>query len=371
MKTTKQLLCASCLLWMAATARAQPTITDFHPKSGRVGDVITITGTNLFEYSTTTTGENTYTHLNSIGFGGTYISITDGDGSVIRVKYGYSDLIEGNDNATQIKVRVSTEARTGKLVFEYSRRGVTKFAFSSEDFTVIDDAGGGGGGNPPPTTTDPRITALETSQRTQDIKITALETSRASLETSQGTQDGEITSLETSQSAQDTKITALETSRASLETSQGTQDGEITALETSQRTQDTKITALEDELAALEAKISAFEAALAAAGIDLPDTGGGGAGGTATTIYNVPAASANARVYPNPASHTLLFANLASGRVYVYKIYTPSGTFLSSGVVQNDERVDVSTLAEGQYILTLQDDAHEVLRTSLLVEGKP
>ena len=289
---------------MAATARAQqPTITDFHPKSGRVGDVITITGTNLFEYRTTTIGETTYTYLNGIGFGGTYIYFTDGDGSVIRLAYGSALLIEGNDNATQIKVRVPTDARTGKLTFVYDTDATVylEYAFSSEDFTVIDDAGGGGGGNPPPTTTDPRITALETSQGTQDIKITALE----------------------------------------------------------------------DELAALEAKISAFEAALAAAGIDLPDTGGGGAGGTATTIYNVPGASANARVYPNPASHTLLFANLASGRVYVYKIYTPSGTFLSSGVVQNDERVDVSTLAEGQYILTLQDDAHEVLRTSLLVEGKP
>ena len=213
------------------------------------------------------------------------------------------------------------------------------------------------------TAQDTKITDLETSQGTQDTKITALETS-------QGTQDTKITTLETSQGTQDTKITTLETS-------QGTQDTKITALETSQTAQDTKITALETsqgtqdtEIAMLKAQIRALEGALSTAGIDIPTNPGGTAPPTTTTIYNVPATSGTAQAYPNPATHTLLFANLTPGSRYVYKVYTPSGALLTSGTIQGNEHVDISTIAEGQYILTLQDNEHEVLRTSLLVERK-
>ena len=124
-------------------------------------------------------------------------------------------------------------------------------------------------------------------------------------------------------------------------------EGRVTALEA-------EITALKTELEALKAKIAAFEAAT---------------GGRSTAIYNVPGVSASARVYPNPAKHSLLFANLTPGRVYLYKIYTSSGVLLRSDAVQSDEAIDISTLEAGQYLLVLQDDdSHEVLRSSLLIE---
>ena len=140
------------------------------------------------------------------------------------------------------------------------------------------------------------------------------------------------------------RVTALETRH----------DTEIAALEASQGTQDTEIEALKGTISALEAKIAAFEAAT---------------GGQSTAIYNVPGVSASARVYPNPAKHSLLFANLTPGRVYLYKIYTSSGVLLRSDAVQSDEAIDISTLEAGQHLLVLQDDdSREVLRSSLLIE---
>ena len=168
------------------------------------------------------------------------------------------------------------------------------------------------------------------------------------------TQDDEIEAIKAKTTTQDTNISALQSS-------QSTQDTNISALQSSQSTQDTEITAL-------KARIKVFRDALAAAGIDVPDTGGG-TSGTATTIYNVPGSSASARAYPNPAQHTLLFANLVPGRVYVYKIYTSSGTFLSSGTLQRDKGVDISSLAQGQYLLTLHtEEGEEVLKSSLIVK---
>ena len=187
---------------------------------------------------------------------------------------------------------------------------------------------------------DERVTDLETSQGTHDTEITDLETSQA-------THDTAITDLEAVQTAQDTKITAHDTEIAAHDT-------EIEALEASQTAQDTKITAHDAEIEALKAKITAFEAAT---------------GGQSTAIYNVPDVSASARVYPNPAKHSLLFANLTPGRVYLYKIYTSSGVLLRSDAVQSDEAIDISTLEAGQHLLVLQDDdSREVLRSSLLIE---
>ena len=102
----------------------------------------------------------------------------------------------------------------------------------------------------------------------------------------------------------------------------------------------------------------------------MPDTGGGGTSGNATTIYNVPEAGPEqCPSLSNPAKHSLLFANLTPGRVYLYKIYTPSGILLRSDAVQSDEAIDISTLEAGQHLLVLQDDdSREVLRSSLLIE---
>ena len=225
------------------------------------------------------------------------------------------------------------------------------------------------------TTHGTKLTELETAGAAQDTKITELETGQTDLETGQ-------TALETSQTAQDTKITELETGQTDLETSQTAQDTKITALETAK-------TELETAQAAIQAKIAAFEAALANAGVNIPETppttpggGGGGTGGgtpgttpptgttppSTTTIYSVSATSGAPQAYPNPATHTLLFANLTPGSRYVYKIYTSGGSFLRSGTVQDDKAINISTLESGQYLLTLQDNDREVLRTSLMVE---
>ena len=241
------------------------------------------------------------------------------------------------------------------------------------------------------TAQDTKITELETGQTEHGTKLTELETGQSDLETSQTAQDTKLTELETAGAAQDTKITELETAGAA-------QDTKITALETAktelemgQTTHGTKLTELETAQAALQAKIAAFEAALTNAGVDIPDppTGGtpGGGGGnpgggttpptggtpgttppSTTTIYSVPATSGTPQAYPNPAQHTLLFANLTPGSRYVYKIYTAGGNFLTSGTVQDDKAINISTLESGQYLLTLQNNDREVLRTSLLIE---
>ena len=243
-----------------------------------------------------------------------------------------------------------------------------------------------------------RITTLETTQTAQDTKITTLETSQTAqdtkittLETAGTAQDTKITELETAGTAQDTKITELETAKTALETGQAAQDTKITTLETTQTTHGTKLTTI-------EAKIAAFEAALTNAGVEIPDPpptggtpGGGTPGGgtpgttpptggtpgttpptgtppTTTTIYSVPATSGAPQAYPNPAKQKLLFANLTPGNTYVYKIYTAAGNFLTSGTVQDDKAINISALESGQYLLTLQNNDREVLRTSLLVE---
>ena len=199
----------------------------------------------------------------------------------------------------------------------------------------------------PPTPTDPDLSTIEG-------RVTALGTQITDLETSQGTQDAKIVDLETNQGTQDAKI-------VDLETSQGTQDTKITDLEACKSDLEARNTDQSDsllrhdtEIEALKAKIAAYEAAT---------------GGQSTAIYNVPGVSASARVYPNPAKHSLLFANLTPGRVYLYKIYTPSGILLRSDAVQSDEAIDISTLEAGQHLLVLQDDdSREVLRSSLLIE---
>ena len=194
--------------------------------------------------------------------------------------------------------------------------------FDGNGTPSVDEFGPQGSCSLPPGTPDAPPTTVPTSP---DPPTTVPDPS---------TIEGRVTALET---RHDTEITDLETRH----------NTEIAALEASQATQDT-------EIEALKAKIAAFEAAT---------------GGQSTTIYNVPGVSASARVYPNPAKHSLLFANLTPGRVYLYKIYTSSGVLLRSDAVQSDEAIDISTFEAGQHLLVLQDDAsREVLRSSLLIE---
>ena len=72
-------------------------------------------------------------------------------------------------------------------------------------------------------------------------------------------------------------------------------------------------------------------------------------------------------VYPNPTSAELYFVNLSHNSTYIYKIYSLLGQQIERGVLQNDSSIDLSSLSEGQYVLVLQSEDSEVLRTRLLV----
>ena len=301
------------LFCACSTLRAQRTITDFTPKSGKVGDVITIRGSGLNHKmicSTTCEGvpqecDCTKRDCERDGCSPLYIynySFVNVGGDDITIEYadtsftyfwgsGHVLPYEINSAGTEMKVRVPTGARTGRIStwYYYWEDEENSLAldrvYSSDIFTVIEHTGGGSGGG-----TDAKVAALETSQQVQDGKITA---------------------------------------------------------------QDTKISANETEIEALKVEIKVLKEAAV--------------GGT-TTVFNVPTAG-SPHAYPNPASHRLRFANLSSDRLYTYKIYTTAGWQVLSGRLQSDEAVDISTLSAGPYILVLQDDSSsEILRGPLLIK---
>ena len=85
------------------------------------------------------------------------------------------------------------------------------------------------------------------------------------------------------------------------------------------------------------------------------------------TPFSVPKSSDVVRVYPNPTSAELSFRSLSSTDTYVYKIYSLLGQEMLSDVLKGTT-IDMSTLAEGQYILVLSSEGDsEVLRTRLLI----
>ena len=88
---------------------------------------------------------------------------------------------------------------------------------------------------------------------------------------------------------------------------------------------------------------------------------------TTETPFSVSKSSDVIRVYPNPTSGELSFRSLSSTDTYVYKIYSLLGQEILSDVLKGTT-IDVSTLAEGQYILVLSSKGDsEVLRTRLLI----
>ena len=84
--------------------------------------------------------------------------------------------------------------------------------------------------------------------------------------------------------------------------------------------------------------------------------------------FSVPLSSeGDVRVYPNPTSGQLHFKGLLAGGRYVCDLYSLVGQKVLSSVVRAGDTMDTSTLSSGQYILILQAEGRELMRTRLLV----
>ena len=85
-------------------------------------------------------------------------------------------------------------------------------------------------------------------------------------------------------------------------------------------------------------------------------------------FFGVPLSSeGDVRVYPNPTSGQLHFKGLLAGGRYVCDLYSLVGQKVLSSVVRAGDTMDTSTLSSGQYILILQAEGRELMRTRLLV----
>ena len=84
--------------------------------------------------------------------------------------------------------------------------------------------------------------------------------------------------------------------------------------------------------------------------------------------FSVPLSSeGDVRVYPNPTSGQLHFKGLLAGGRYVCDLYSLVGQKVLSSVVRAGDTMDTSTLSSGQYILILQAEGRDLMRTRLLV----
>ena len=91
-------------------------------------------------------------------------------------------------------------------------------------------------------------------------------------------------------------------------------------------------------------------------------------GTTPVSPFSVPLSSeGDVRVYPNPTSGQLHFKGLVAGGRYVCGLYSLVGQKVLSSVVRAGDMMDTSTLSSGQYILILQAEGRELMRTRLLV----
>ena len=91
-------------------------------------------------------------------------------------------------------------------------------------------------------------------------------------------------------------------------------------------------------------------------------------GTTPVSPFSVPLSSErDVRVYPNPTSGQLHFKGLLAGGRYVCDLYSLVAQKVLSSVVRAGDTMDTSTLSSGQYILILQAEGRELMRTRLLV----
>ena len=87
-------------------------------------------------------------------------------------------------------------------------------------------------------------------------------------------------------------------------------------------------------------------------------------------VFSVPTSEGDIRVYPNPTSGELQFTGLSFTATYMYKIYSLLGQEIEKGVLQGNSSIDLSSLLGGQYVLVLQTEGEELLRTRLLMLKK-
>ena len=91
-------------------------------------------------------------------------------------------------------------------------------------------------------------------------------------------------------------------------------------------------------------------------------------GTTPVSPFSVPLSSeGDVRLYPNPTSGQLHFKGLLAGGRYVCDLYSLVGQKVLSSAVRAGDTMDTSTLSSGQYILILQAEGRELMRTRLLV----
>ena len=91
-------------------------------------------------------------------------------------------------------------------------------------------------------------------------------------------------------------------------------------------------------------------------------------GTTPVSPFSVPLSSeGDVRLYPNPTSGQLHFKGLLAGGRYVCDLYSLVGQKVLSSVVRAGDTMDISTLSSAQYILILQAEGRELMRTRLLV----
>ena len=86
--------------------------------------------------------------------------------------------------------------------------------------------------------------------------------------------------------------------------------------------------------------------------------------------FAVPSAPSGIVAHPNPTSGRLYVKGISSADTYTYTLYTLIGQKVRSGSMGSDAIIDLSRLAEGQYLLLLKKDGGDILRTRLLVKKK-
>ena len=254
-----------------------------------------------------------------------------------KTPYSLGVVIENNAAGTELKVRVSTSAQTGNIMFGYwdedaGTNGEHRHVISSATFTFLDRGTQIAG-------IDTRLGSLETSTQ----GLAALETRIESLETStQG-----LAALET-------RIESLETSTqglAALET-------RIESLETSTQ----GLAALETRIESLEARIRAMETAS-----DSGEDSDSSNESSAVSLLIDKEAQSAVLIYPNPALRQLQVANLDPARHYTYLIYTATGEELRKSSLGPSRLINLDTLPSGQYIFLLRDEAGSQTLKSVLI----
>ena len=96
-------------------------------------------------------------------------------------------------------------------------------------------------------------------------------------------------------------------------------------------------------------------------------TGGPGTGSGDEMTFGLFQEGVAPYVYPNPSSGEVRFGGVVLGAPYRYKMYRIDGVLAHSGRFVGGSSVDVSSLSEGYYLLVLQSEEGEVLRTRLCI----